>query len=375
MIDEVQALLRDVGDFEDESGSTDELRPPTRGSDPSRPVRRRSTSTRSRASTEDGIEDSEDEQGDETTGLTTRKKRPSFKKSRSLPSAMMASTEMTASTDLRSQRRYSVTYDDDYAEQAALFSSGIMLKKRIINLYVQLCELKSYTQLNRTGFSKVLKKFDKIIGTELRPKYMDTYVDPAYPFRPDTAKGLEEYITKMVKAYTAVVTNGDEDAATRDLRSHLREHVVWERNTVWRELIGLERRAEAASLGHTLLGRDADPTQHRLQGDDLLTVPTKEITTPLGRFKLPSWLVSSTMLSLIIILAIFFTLVYIPIMQKPEQQNCLALLVLASLLWATEVSNLLVNSRSSANKFLVGNPSLRHVALHTVPLRSHASFP
>jgi phosphate transporter len=173
---------------------------------------------------------------------------------------------------------------------------------------------------------------------------MDTHVETAYPFRPDTSKGLEERISQMVQAYTVIVTNGDSETAIRDLRSHLREHVVWERNTVWRDLIGMERRAEAASLGHTLLGRDADPQKTRLQGDDEIVLPTKEIRTPLGRFVCPTWLLTSTTPTLIVIFAIFFALVYIPIMEMPEQQNCLAMLVFVSLLWATEALPLFVTS-------------------------------
>ncbi|KAK0705039.1 SPX domain-containing protein [Lasiosphaeris hirsuta] len=344
LTDEEQMLLLDVGAFDTESGVADDFRPPTRSSERARTTRPRSGSTRSRMSTEDGLEDSDDED-DEETGLTTKRRRASFGRRRTVPSNMHASTEMTASTELtRSLRRYSVTYDDDYAEQAAAFSSGIMLKKRIIALYVQFCELKSFIQLNRTGFSKVLKKFDKIVDRRLRPKYMDAVVDTAYPFHPETSKNLEAKIAGMIKAYAAIITNGDEEAAKRDLRSHLREHVVWERNTVWRDLIGLERRAEAASLGHTLLGLDADPHKTRLQGDDELVLPKKEISTPLGRFTCPTWLVSSTMFNLILILSMFFALLLVPLLEKPEQQNCLALLVLVSLLWATEAIPLFVTS-------------------------------
>jgi phosphate transporter len=343
LFEEVDSLLKDAEDFEEE----DDVRPPTRGSErgPSeRPwsARFRSHSNRSQHSTEDGMEEDSDDEGDEETGLTTKRRRSSLGgRRRTLPNPMVASTDLTASTDFT--RRYSMNYDD-YAEQAALFSSGIMLKKRMINLYVQLCELKSYIQLNRTGFSKVLKKFDKIIDRRLRPKYMDTHVETAYPFRPDTSKGLEERISHIIQAYTVIVTNGDSETAIRDLRSHLREHVVWERNTVWRDLIGMERRAEAASLGHTLLGRDADPQKTRLQGDDEIVLPTKEIKTPLGRFVCPTWLLTSTTPTLIVIFAIFFALVYIPIMEMPEQQNCLAMLVFVSLLWATEALPLFVTS-------------------------------
>ncbi|EOO00443.1 putative spx domain-containing protein [Phaeoacremonium minimum UCRPA7] len=243
----------------------------------------------------------------------------------------------------RSLRRFSTGYDD-YAEQAVLFSSGIMLKKRIISLYVQLCELKSYVQLNRTGFRKVLKKFDKIVDRKYRQVYMEKYVDTAYPFQKDTIRNVEEYIEKVEKAYTEIVTDGDEVAAKKDLRSHLREHVVWERNTVWRDLIGIERRAEAASLGRVLMGRDGDPTKTRLQGDDEQFPSTKEITTPIGRFTCPTWLFSSGMFNLIIIIAVFLVLLLVPIMEKPEQQNCLAMLVFVSLLWATEAIPLFVTS-------------------------------
>lgn len=343
LLDEVEVLLNDIAAFEEESGVVEDPRPPTRSSERPRSGLFRSQSARSRNSTEDGMDEDSDDDGDEATGLTSKRRRSSFAR-RKIPNAMMASTDMTASTELtRSLRRYSTTYDD-YAEQAVLFSSGIMLKKRMINIYVQLCELKSYIQLNRTGFSKVLKKFDKIIDRRLRPKYMDSFVETAYPFRPDTTKVLEEQISKIVEAYTAIVTQGDADSAIRDLRSHLREHVVWERNTVWRDLIGMERRAEAASLGHTLLGRDTDPHKTRLQGDDELVLPTKVISTPLGRFTCPTWLFNSATFSLVVIVALFFALLYIPIMEKPEQQNCLALLVLVSLLWATEALPLFVTS-------------------------------
>ncbi|KAK4461153.1 SPX domain-containing protein [Cladorrhinum samala] len=337
--DEVEVLLNDVDMFEEEAGGAgDDYRPVTRSSARSRPARARAESTGSQDSREDGYDDSEDEE-DEATGLTTKRRR------RAIPNSMLASTtDMTASTELtRSLRRYSVTYDD-YAEQAALFSSGIMLKKKIIDVYVRLCELKSYTQLNRTGFSKVLKKFDKIIDRRLRSKYMDSFVEAAYPFRDETSKALEEKIHQIVKAYAEIVTNGDVESATKDLRSHLREHVVWERNTVWRELIGMERRAEAARLGPTLLGRDTDPQRTRLQGDDDLTLPTTQIDTPLGTVTCPTWLFSSTMFTLIFIFALFIALILVPILEKPEQQNCLAIVVLASLLWATEAIPLFVTS-------------------------------
>ncbi|KAG9230526.1 SPX domain-containing protein [Amylocarpus encephaloides] len=304
--------------------------------------RRASTLSRS---IDEGVEDSDDDD-DETTGLTKSK----MSRTKTMPTDLAASRseDMRASTELsKSIRRNSQAYDD-YAEQAfaTMFSSGITLKKRAISLYVQLCELKSFIQLNKTGFTKVLKKYDKILDQSLKSKYMEKFVAPAYPFRPETIKQVEENITKMEQAYADVVTQGDIATAKKELRLHLREHVVWERNTVWREMIGIERKAQAANLGlgRTLLGPDHDPANARLQGDDMDSPESKELTTPVGRIRIPAWLYSSTMLTLIVIVVLFFVLLYIPIMKKTEQQNCLAMLVFVSLLWATEVIPLFVTS-------------------------------
>lgn len=348
LTDEVSALLRDL-DLGASEEEVDQVRPRRVGrsasghtnSGPSR-ERPRRDSAPSHHSTEDGAEEDsdDDDEGDETTGLTApsaRHRRVSLLSSRR-KSALGAATDMTVSTEFtRSMRRMS-SYDD--YEQAVLHSDGIMLKKRIISLYVQLCELKSFVQLNKTGFRKVLKKFDKILDRNYRPVYMAKFVETSFPFQEATIKGIEENISKMEMAYTEIVTNGDEEAAKRDLRSHLREHVVWERNTVWRDLIGMERRAEAASLGRALLGR-GDAIKSRLQGDDDASPETKELVTPIGRFTCPVWLFSGAMFNLFAIITVFLVLLFVPIMEKPEQQNCLALLVFVSLLWATEVSRLL----------------------------------
>ncbi|KAM0536785.1 hypothetical protein ACHAP6_002344 [Verticillium nonalfalfae] len=337
LLDEVNDLLRDVGNHSEDEDITST--PGRRSSDGLQRV----ASNPGRSSVDDNLEDS-DEDDDETTGLTKSRVSAGGRR-KTLPNIMPQSIgDMTASGELsRSGRRQSLAMDD-YAERTFAFSSGIMLKKRITSLYVQLCELKSYIQLNKTGFRKVLKKFDKTLDKELRVKYTAASVDPAYPFKPETMETIEANIAKMEKAYTDIVTNGDEALAKRDLRSHLREHVVWERNTVWRDMIGMERRAEAASLGRSLLGTDPTAITRRLQGDNDDTPVTKELKTPIGRFAVPSWLASAAMLQLLLIIAIFFVILFAPIMESPEQQNCLALLVFVSLLWATEAIPLFVTS-------------------------------
>lgn len=264
--------------------------------------------------------------------------------------AMSESREdLRSSTDLPFlRRRPSVAMEldaSDPGQLSSLYDSGINLKKRTIGLYVSLAELKSFIQLNQTGFKKAAKKYDKVCDRDIRKSYMDKVVNPSYPFLDTTTKHLDENIDKVEIVYADIVTKGDQNMARRELRLHLREHVVWERNTVWREMIGIERKAQAANFGikQTLLGGAQDPSQARLQGDRD-TLDTKEFRTPVGRYRCPKWLFSSTFFALVSILAIFLVLLLVPIMKKPEQQNCLAMLVFVSLLWATEVIPLFVTS-------------------------------
>ncbi|KAK1820954.1 low-affinity phosphate transporter [Friedmanniomyces endolithicus] len=76
------------------------------------------------------------------------------------------SVDQNSSAEVR--RRPSMAFNDfgDDALQA-LYDEGITLKKRIVNLYVDVSELRSFVQLNEKGFSKVLKKYDKVLDRNL----------------------------------------------------------------------------------------------------------------------------------------------------------------------------------------------------------------
>ena len=303
--------------------------------------RKRRTSTMSASTIEEGDEDSDEDPNDRSamnSSFTSRDRRKTYD-----ANAAQALDDLRSSRELppMSRRRTGQAYQD-FSDQAltSVLASGLTLKKRTVSIYVTLCELKSFIQLNKTGFSKVLKKYDKILDRTLKTEYLQDSVAPAYPFRQTTMAQIDERIQNIEKAYANVLTKGDLSTARRELRLHLREHVVWERNTVWREMIGIERKAQAANMGirQTLLGVDHDPAKARLQGDDPDEMSSKELVTPVGRYRCPHWLFSSTFFFLLAILAVFVALLIVPIMEKREQQNCLAMLVFVSLLWATEVS-------------------------------------
>ena len=345
---EVGDLLKDEEEYEVEAegvdfdqleGTGDKTGRPRRGSLFGKMGfggRQRRTSTMSASTIEEEDADS-DEDVDERTGLNmsgvSKNRRKSYD-----ANAARAEDDLRSSREMPSRRRRASQVYDDYSDQAfsTLVASGMTLKKRTISLYVSLCELKSFIQLNKTGFSKVLKKYDKTLNRNLKNSYLKEKVTTAYPFKQVTMQHIDENIYNMEKAYADVITKGDVPRARRELRLHLREHVVWERNTVWREMIGIERKAQAANMGirRTLLGGEYDP---KLQGDESDEAASKELITPIGKYRLPRWLFSPTFFTLLGIIIVFIILLVAPIMKKPEQQNCLAMLVFVSLLWATEV--------------------------------------
>ena len=147
------------------------------------------------------------------------------------------------------------------------------LKKRAVSVYAMLCELRSFIQLNKTGFEKALKKYDKILDRKLKK---------TYPFQQSTMDKLTRNLECIEAAYAQTGTKGVFIDAKRELRPHLREHIVWERNTVWREIIGIESKAQAANIGisPTLLGRGTTAGKVQRQGDKL-EPEMKEVDTQL----------------------------------------------------------------------------------------------
>ncbi|TGZ80999.1 SPX domain-containing protein [Ascodesmis nigricans] len=330
LFSEVDELAKDAQEFQegrspdidlDGSGILDENR-----------VRRRYSDWRNTGNDDDDNDDSDDDERGDRAGLIR-------------PKSRRRSSVHSGGSDGSRPRRFSIAYggDGEDDEVNVLYDLRVTLKKRAISLFVALRELKSFSQLNRTGFRKALKKYDKILDRRLLDRYMGEKVAPANCFTKSTLAGLDAKIAEVERIYAAIVTDGDLMAAQKDLRLHLREHVVWERNTVWREMIGIERKANAAHMSlEGVLGDVAKKVQ--LAGDDPVVPRTKILRTPFGRFEVPIWLFSTGFFTLGIILAVFIALINIPIFETPEQQNCFAMLVFVSLLWATEVIPLFVTS-------------------------------
>ena len=141
---------------------------------------------------------------------------------------------------------------------------------------------------------------------------------------------LNSVINLLTDLYTKCVTHGDASAAKRQLRLNQREHIAWERDTVWRQMIGQARRADGEAGGLRALGGSLVIEEEK----GLL-----DVKTPAGRMKL-----RTTHISLLVSIVVFIILLNVNAVEGVEANRCFAILVFATLLWATEAIPLFVTS-------------------------------
>ncbi|ORZ21438.1 SPX domain-domain-containing protein [Absidia repens] len=195
------------------------------------------------------------------------------------------------------------------------------LRSRLINLYVSLSELESYIDLNKSAFQKILKKHDKVLDGDLRNQYLKKMVLDSRPFMPQTIQLLQSQIVRVEKLYANVFCHGDTTLAIRQMKSHLRDQVTYDRNTVWRDMISQERKKLDAHV--------KDP------------IPPKKYS--IGSFQLEASLVRQICFFLLSIV-VFIILLNVQIFEHQAENYCFALLIFAAIMWATEAVPLYATS-------------------------------
>ncbi|KAJ1931651.1 low-affinity phosphate transporter, partial [Linderina macrospora] len=185
------------------------------------------------------------------------------------------------------------------------------------NLFILLHDLRSYAQLNYTGFSKITKKYDKITHSDLRGTYLEDTVRKAYPFTTMAQAALRDHMEHLAYVFGVASDFSSIDQALKELKKCLREEVVWERNTVWRDMIANERMVNAVGVQSPELENAGDIT-----------------TTPLKPRRMTN--TNKQLLRIAFCTAVFGIVWAIPIFDGQEQQRCWAMLIYVSLLWATE---------------------------------------
>ncbi|SMN20152.1 similar to Saccharomyces cerevisiae YCR037C PHO87 Low-affinity inorganic phosphate (Pi) transporter, involved in activation of PHO pathway [Maudiozyma saulgeensis] len=140
---------------------------------------------------------------------------------------------------------------DDTQENSALLNYShvniksqklSILKHSIVNLYIDLCQLKSFIDLNRIGFGKITKKFDKVLHMNTRQDLILTgeFFKETYVFQHDTLNFLNEKIHSLIEFYSLITNRPNEiETCKTELKSSLHDHIVWERSVTWKDMLGL----------------------------------------------------------------------------------------------------------------------------------------
>lgn len=199
-------------------------------------------------------------------------------------------------------------------------------------------------QLNRTGFAKSLKKYAKTLNREIPGNYVVNVVEKAPPFVAESRAEIDENLSELTTLFSAISTHGDINQAKVELRMHLREYVVWDRNSVWREMMGIESKVQGVGITNQGLLVSSNPIADALEHKSTASQPPFLIRTRFGIIRLPRLIFNSTTAILSIIISTFIVLLTVPIFDEPEPQACLAILIASSMLWATEVIPLFVTS-------------------------------
>lgn len=254
--------------------------------------------------------------------------------------------------------------DDHHSSNSALLThedfdikqqKQITLKQRSIHLFITLSELKSFIELNKIGYTKICKKFDKTCNYSIKNDFIDNFLPKnSRIFFPPTSERLEYSIDHMVHIYAFLSgrphpTTEVLESIRDEMKTHLRDHIVWERNTVWKDLLSLEKR-------HYNLHLDDTAVRSSKMGDEghlhtLMHLKLKSIKLPFGitvfnrdHIKLPLFLFTTQMIKLSVIITTFIVLLCVKTMNDKEEARCLAVLVAAAMLWASEALPLWVTS-------------------------------
>lgn len=116
---------------------------------------------------------------------------------------------------------------------------------------------------------------------------------------------LKQVTEKLVEYFARICQEGDLTRAKTELKSVLRDHIVYERNTVWRDMVDHERRRETIGFVN----------------EDEPKASIVQIKSAIG---------------IAIALVVLITCCNLKIFPKQEMNSCLGILLFASILWALE---------------------------------------
>ena len=113
----------------------------------------------------------------------------------------------------------------------------------------------AYVELNYTGFQKILKKYEKVTGFKLKQVYMSNIVDLAFPFKSSNQSNLDHSISTSIALYSNLTYSTLKDSRNI-LDLQLKEKLIWERNSIWKDMVEKERKTTTMLVEESLVKHD-----------------------------------------------------------------------------------------------------------------------
>lgn len=213
-----------------------------------------------------------------------------------------------------------------------------LLKQAVANLYVDLCQLKSFIELNRIGFSKITKKFDKVMRMNMREDLIQSgkFYQDTYAFQPQTFKVLNEKIAKTIEYYAIIKGQpSNVDGCKHELKSYLHDHIVWERSNIWKDMLGLLSHEHDSDDIHVSVETDRSKLQiewyvHHLQR------PLNFRFFRITKLMIPKLFFTWKAFKIAFIITVTGVLLGVKTFNDEAQHRCMALVECVAFLWASE---------------------------------------
>lgn len=213
-----------------------------------------------------------------------------------------------------------------------------LLKQSTVNLYIDLCQLKSFIELNRIGFSKITKKFDKVMHQTTRRDliqseefYKDTYI-----FQNTTLKVLNGKISKAIEFYAILKGQpANVEVCKHEMKSFLHDHIVWERSNTWKDMLGLL--SQEKGLQNETTGSDISRSKLNLEYYHYhLPRPLNFKFFRISKFMIPKLFFTWKAFKIAFIIAVTGVLLGVKTFNDEAQHRCMALVECVAFLWASE---------------------------------------
>ena len=133
------------------------------------------------------------------------------------------------------------------------------VKAKLLELYIFYDDLSNYLETNKEGFRKSIKKYDKVCSGKGKlhetfwPKFEESY------HLAERKAILDQAKSKVIDHYSILFFSGSLTKAKSDLERYKRQQIEVERNTVWKDMVAIERMRGNAAVKEGLVLESSGP--------------------------------------------------------------------------------------------------------------------